>query len=508
MFIMWKLMPIDEQEFRILKENVSLPEGFLRILYLRKNRKKEDVENFLYPSLKSLFSPELLPDYEKGIERIKKAIKGEEKILIWGHEDLDGITATVLFYNILKDLRAKVSFYIPVKHKKKYGLNIEDLKLFKKEGLDLVIMVDSGTTNFSEIEEAKNLKVDVIVIDHHEVLEKLPSAIAVINPKRKDSLYSFRELSGVGVAFKFAIGLIKELMEISLEEFYSCKKELFFLTALGTIADRVPLISENRTIVSLGTKIFEDLHLPFKMPILNILEKRKFSVSNFIVYLLPIFASSEGNKGVRFFITDNEKEAEEIFQEFQIRSKKWQEEAKRSLEIAEEKKIITDKIIIVRNEELSLSCLGYVAGKFIEKYHLPTMVIGKVDEGRYVGECRSDEENSILEILKLNKEYLIDYGGHKKACGFSIAAEKLNVFVEKVIKDAENMFSFKENFSKENFYEAVLEINERNKKLLSLLPPFGEGNPPPILLAPKAKDGKDVIYTIDEENNIIIKDAF
>ncbi|MEO0130425.1 MAG: DHH family phosphoesterase [candidate division WOR-3 bacterium] len=504
---MWELIPIDEEEFRILKESISLPEGFLRILYLRNNRKKEDVEKFIYPSLKSLFSPEILPDYEKGIERIKKAIREEEKILIWGHEDLDGITATVLFYNILKDLRAKVSFYIPVKHKKKYGLNLEDLKLFKEEGLNLVIMVDSGTTNFWEIEEAKKIDVDVIVIDHHEVLEKLPSAKAVINPKRKDSSYPFRELSGVGVVLKFLIGLIKELMDISLEELYSCKKELFFFTALGTIADRVPLISENRTIVFLGLKSFESINPIFKAPILNILEGKKFNVSNFIIYLLPIFASSEGNKGVRFFITDNEKEAVEIFQEFQGRYKKWQEEAKKSLEIAEERKMMTDKIIIVKDDELTLGCLGYVAGKLIEKYQLPAMVIGRVNDERYVGECRSDEKNSILEILKLNKEYLIDYGGHKKACGFSITKEKLNDFIEKVIKDASNIFSLKENFNRRNFYEAILEINEENKKLLSLLPPFGEGNPPPILLAPKAKNGKDLIYTIDEENNIIIKDA-
>lgn len=504
---MWKLIPIDEENFKLLKESISLPEGFLRILYLRNNRKKEDVENFLYPSLKSFFSPESLPDYEKGIERIRKAIKNKEKILIWGHEDLDGITATVLFYNILKDLRANVSFFIPTKHKKKYGLNLEDLNLFKENGLNLVIMVDSGTTNFLEIEEAKKMEIEVVVIDHHEVLEKLPPAIAIINPKRKDSSYPFRELSGVGVAFKFLIGLLRELMDISLEEFFSCKRELFFLTALGTIADRVPLISENRTIVSLGLKIFEDINQPFKKSILNILGGKKFNTTNFIVYLLPIFASSEGNKGVKFFITDDEKEAEEIFQEFQIRSKKWQEDAKKSLEIAEEKKIIGNNIIIVKDDELILGCLGFVAGKLTEKYHLPTMVIGKVDNNRYVGECRSDEENSILEILKLNKEYLIDYGGHKKACGFSITAENLNIFVEKVIKDAETIFSAKENFSTRNFYEGILEISEENKKLLSLLPPFGEGNPPPILLAPKAKNDKDLIYTVDEENNIIIKDV-
>lgn len=504
---MWQLIPINEEEFSSLKEIIDLPEGFLRILYLRNNKNKEDIESFLYPSLKSLFSPEILPDYEKGIERIKKAIKKEEKILIWGHEDLDGISATVLFYNILKDLRGKVSFYIPVKHKKKYGLNLDDLRLFKEDGLDLVVMVDSGTTNFLEIKEAKKMGVDVLVIDHHEVLEELPPAVGVVNPKRKDSSYPFRDLSGVGVVLKFLIGLIKELIDISLEEFFSCKKELFFLTALGTIADRVPLISENRIIVSFGLKVFESLNHPFKMPILNLLEEKKFTTNNFIIYLLPIFASSEGNKGVKFFITDNEKEAEEIFQEFQFRSKKWQEEAKRTLEIAEEKKIIANKIIIVKDDELTLGCLGYVAGKLIEKYQLPTMVIGKVDDKRYVGECRSDEENSILEILKLNKEYLIDYGGHKKACGFSINAENLNIFIEKVIKDAENIFSLRENFHKRNFYEAILEINEENKRLLSLLPPFGEGNPPPILRAPKAKDGRDLIYTIDEENNIIIKDV-
>ncbi|MCS7250273.1 MAG: DHH family phosphoesterase [candidate division WOR-3 bacterium] len=504
---MWELKPINEEEFRILKESINLPENFLRILYLRNNKKKEDVEKFLYPSLESLFPPEILPDYEKGIKRIEKAIEEKEKILIWGHEDLDGISATVLFYNILKDLRAQVSFYIPVKHKKKYGLNLEDLRLFKEEGLDLVIMVDSGTTNFLEIEEAKKMGVDVIVVDHHEVLEKLPKAIAIVNPKRKDSVYPFRELSGVGVVFKFLIGLVKELMDISLEEFFSCKKELFFLTAIGTIADRVPLILENRTIVSLGIKTFENIERPFKMSILKILEGKKFNTTNFIIYLLPIFASSEGNKGVRFFITDDEKEAEEIFQEFQFRSKKWQEDAKKSLEIAEEKKIVANKIIVVKDDELTLGCLGYVAGKLIEKYQLPTIVISKADDERYVGECRSDEENSILEVLKLNKEYLIDYGGHKKACGFSITAEKLDIFIEKIIKDAEHIFSIKENFNKRNFYEAILEINEENKKLLSLLPPFGEGNPPPILKALNAKNGRDLIYTIDEENNIIIKDV-
>jgi single-stranded-DNA-specific exonuclease len=507
MIKMWKLMPIDEEEFKFLKESVSLPEGFLRILYLRKNRTKEDVENFLYPSLKSLYPPEILPDYYLALERIDKAIKKEEKILVWGHEDLDGITATVLVYNILNDLRAKVSYYIPPKHKKKYGLNLEDLEFFKSQGLNLVIMVDSGTTNILEIKEAKEKNIDVIVIDHHEVLEDLPPAIAVINPKRKDSSYPFKELAGVGVVFKFLLGMVRELMDISAAELFSCKSELFFLACLGTIADRVPLIFENRVIVSLGIKTFDNLNQAFKKPILNILEKRKFNVTNFIVFLLPIFANSDGNKGVKFFLSKDEKEAEEIFKEFENRSQKWQEDAKRSLEIAEAIKIVGDKIIIVKSDELALGCLGYVAGKLTEKYHLPTMVIGRVDEKRYVGECRSNEENSILEILKLNKEYLIDYGGHKKACGFSITSEKLESFIEKVIKDAENLFTdTKTNFFT-HFYEGVLEINEPNRTLLSLLPPFGEGNPPPLLLAPKAKEGKDLIYTVDEDNNIIVKDV-
>lgn len=501
---MWQLREVAEEKLALLRAETGLSDGVLRLLLLRGLESKEEIFAFLYPSLKDFYPASLLPDIDKGLERLKRAIKEKETILIWGHEDMDGITATVLLEEVLKDLRAEVSHFIPQKHQFKHG--IYPPKILSEEGwkeVRLLIAVDCGTTNNLEVRELKEKGMETIIIDHHEVVSSLPEAVAIVNPKIPGSRYPFWELAAVGVVFKFASALLEDLLGITIEEWITAKPETLALTSLGTISDRVPLLGENRIIVKKGLEILRGKGRSPAWEMIRNLED--------INTVLSLFSAIDGQSACDFFLTKDQGLAQAIFDKMVERQEVLKREVEETISLAETVKSVYPGIMIVKNVFLKLRFLSHIANRFRDKYLIPVIVLGKRDDGLWVAECRGVEELDLLELLRENSSLLLDWGGHKKACGFSIKEENLEEFINRAREYAEKNFlpKIEKNLpsSQERIVmiDAILSLEEIPKEVF-LLPPFGEGNPPPLFLSPNTEFKEEWLrnFSIQGESEKII----
>jgi single-stranded-DNA-specific exonuclease len=532
---MWQIKEVDNSGLAEFVKTTGFQNSFARTLFLRNIKTPEAAQKFLNPKLSDLHSSALLPDLEPAIDRIWQAIKKKERILIWGHEDLDGITAVVALYEILRDLQADVLYYIPAKHIEKHGLNSEKVKNFNDHKIKLVITVDCGITNFAEVEDLANSGIDTVILEHHEILDRLPKAKANVDPKRKDSKYPFRFLAAVGVVFKFGLALTERILKTPADEFFSIKPDLISLVALGTIADRVPLIDENRILVKFGLEYLKNISRPAIRAFLESenLNPSKLTVDKFMSTLLPLFAAANGNQGCHYFMSQDVEAAKQWVKELSNLRDIWREETKQALVIAKKNLDLDDGLIIVKSAELPLRAMGNCASKLREQYQLPAIVIGR-GKDNWIGECRGVDQVNLVELLKANGKYFIDYGGHKKACGFSIIEENLEPFI-KGAKDYARM-NFAGKIKPEPILaDAILPLSELTGEFTKL-GPLGEGNPSPLLIAPdttikwtdeglispdnpklnlhnnseqvRLSNGTfDLLYTFDENLNIYIKQA-
>ncbi len=510
---MWKIKEINKPVLNELVQNTGLTEPMARILFLRNIKTKEAVDKFLNPQLSDLHPTSLLPDIEPALDRIKQAIKNKERILIWGHEDLDGITSVVALFETLRDLQANVSYYIPAKHIEKHGLNADKVKNFPDNHIKLVITVDCGITNFKDVEDLTKIGIDTIIIEHHEVLEHLPKAIANVDPKRKDTKYPFRHLAAVGVVLKVAMALTEKLLKFHTEEFFSIKTDFISLVALGTIADRVPLINENRFLAKYGLEKLRNVSRPAIRAIFNEeqLNASNLTVDKFIATLLPLFASANGNQGCHYFMNPDYDATRKWVKELAKQREIWREQSKQGLIIAKNNLDLTDGLIIVKSAELPLKTMGNCAAKLKDQYQKPTIVIGKGKDS-WIGECRGIDQVNLVELLQANAKYLIDFGGHKKASGFTILEENIDTFIKNAKEYAK--INFSGNIKLEPLLaDAILPISALTKEFTAL-GPFGEGNPEPLLIAPNTtikKSGEHIfspdnptlnLYNYTEQKNL------
>jgi single-stranded-DNA-specific exonuclease len=480
---MWRLKDTDESVVRELAAGLAVPQSLARVLAARGLRSREPAERFLNPSLADLHPIDDLPDIAPAIERIRLAIREKQPILIWGHEDLDGMTATVALSQTIRDLNGVTRHYLPTKGAERHGLNPVKLKEFFDQGVRLVITVDCGVTNVAETDEARQLGLDVIITDHHEPLDRLPAALAVVNPKRKDSRYPFPELAGVGVALKTAYALVRSVVGVSIEQFFSARPDLLTIAALGTIADRVPLVDENRTLVRLGLAQMRQTHLPAVQAVLTAggIRPEDLTVQRFVLDLLPLFSSADGNAGVDMLMSGVPETAREWSYGLVRQYQAWREEARASYEVAERFLDLAAGILFVRSDELSLRALGHCASKLKDQYLVPAVVMGKRGDD-WVGECRGVEGINLVDLLRANSRYLLDYGGHRKACGFTVSDSRVDAFTAAAKDFAARNFLGRITETREPVADAVVPLDEITEDFRRLSP-LGEGNPPPLLVA-------------------------
>lgn len=468
--------------------NFNLDKDITTLLYNRDIIAGEDIKTFLYGGVEDITSPFLLKDIDKAVERLEIAKEKGEPVWIYGDYDVDGITSVSLCYLALKELGYNVKYYIPLRDEG-YGLNIEALNYIKSEGGTLTITVDCGISSHKEIAHANEIGIDIIVTDHHEINNGNPPAFAVINPKREDNEYKFKYLAGVGTAFF----LISALFEKN-----SLKDELYKyldIVAIGTVADIVPLLKENRIFVKEGLEYLKrSKWLGINMLIKKIFEDyetRKFNTYDIGFIIAPIFNAAgrleDAKRAVELFIERDHRVCSTIISELLSKNserKEIQEDIfQKAVEKIENEKLYENAVLIVGEEGFHHGVIGIVASKILDRYYKPTIIMEiKKDEGIATASCRSIEGFNIIEALNNFSDLLLKYGGHSGAAGFSIKIEnipefskRLNEYAEKTISDIAFVKPIKID-KPLAFYKISYDFLDK----ISLLEPFGFGNSSPI----------------------------
>ncbi|MDZ7260906.1 MAG: DHH family phosphoesterase, partial [candidate division KSB1 bacterium] len=418
-----------------------------------------------------------------------QALDTGEKILVYGDADTDGICATALLVETLRDLSGQVSYLIPDRTKDGVGLKTYFLEKAQQNGVKLIITVDCGITNFEQVEYAKQLGLDVIITDHHEPLDRLPSALAVLNPKRKDCPYPFKLLSGAGVAYKLAQALAMSKIGLSQSQWHSVKKDLLGLVLLGTIGDRVPLLGENRIFMVHGLKALAKSTCPWLKAIQKVthLDPNNWDINSILAYFVPLLsagASDNGhNKSCQLLLSHDQQQAEAWAAELYLSSQQWQQKARQAY--SRIRSLIPSdrsaKLLLVTDQEATIDILGYCASRLKDTYLRPAIVIGF--KGNYaVGEARAPKEFDLMDCLKCCAELFIDYGGHRSAAGFLMDSAKLDQLKSQVQNYIQNWHIPLAQLE----IEVEMPITELTSSLITeiqILAPFGEGNPEPLFLS-------------------------
>jgi single-stranded-DNA-specific exonuclease len=454
------------------------------ILINRGFTNKVEIENFLNPSLDNLYDPFLMKDMDKAVFRIKQTVQNKEKILIVGDFDADGVTASALLVQGLKLTGAEILYYIPDRIEEGYGFNEKAVFFAKENNVSLIITVDCGITANKEVEIAKSFNIDVIITDHHEPKDDIPNSYAILDPKQKDCNYPFSELAGVGVAYKLlqALELADDLLDI---------------VVIGTIADIVPLVSENRVLVKFGLQELTRTNNLGLKSLINVtgLKEKNITAGDIGFVLAPrinaVGRLKHAVHGVKMLVTCNENEAYDIANMLDRENKERQKIEKKIVKQAIEKiekefDFSKDKIVVLNDDLWHAGVVGIVASRLVEKYYRPVVIISSEKE-ECKGSCRSIKGFSVFNALAQVKEHLIRFGGHEYAAGLAIEKNKINEF-----RIAINEFAKKDlaedAFEKQISIDAEIKFANINFDLfydLEKLAPFGAKNPYPVLCSKK-----------------------
>jgi single-stranded-DNA-specific exonuclease len=469
--------------------HTDLPKTVVKILINRKIDTTERVRAFIDPRLEDLTDPFMLKGMEAAVERITEALKQNEKIMIYGDYDVDGITATSLLFLVLNRLGAHVDYYLPNRLTEGYGLSRDGIDEAKSRDTTLIVSVDTGITAIEEVKYARGLGLDCIITDHHEIGDSMPDAVAIINPKQDGCPYDEAELSGVGVAFKLAQALYKKLGQDASE-----LERHLDLVALGTSADIVPLLGENRTLTRYGFQQIVRTTKPGlkSLAFVSGLMGKEIGTGQVVFVLAPrinaIGRLGDARQAIKLLTTRDEQLASRIARtlDSENRRRKSIDEATLTEALAQIDQVCDlehDKAIVLASEGWHQGVIGIVASRLVEKYHLPTVLIA-IDNGEGKGSARSIPGFHLCEALKKCEDSLIRYGGHKYAAGLTILPENVERFRKQLIAVSKEMLS-DDDLVPKLFIDAEIELDQVLPdfvNVLEMFSPFGPMNMRPIFL--------------------------
>ncbi len=471
-----------------LVEQCDLPPQVVKILIKRGIDTPETISRFLHPKMTDLRDPYEMTGMKAGIERVTRAFYNNEKMVIYGDYDVDGITATTLLYSVLGKLGGNVDFYLPNRLVEGYGLSQEGIDTAKDKGVSLIITVDTGITAIEEVKYARSLGIDVIVTDHHEPGEAIPEATAIINPKNDGTRYP-DELSGVGVAFKFAQALYQSQGQ-DLRDL----EEHLDLVAMGTAADIVPLIGENRVLTKFGIRQIARTTKPGLKSLTFVagLMGKDISTGQVVFILAPRINAlgrlGAASEAVRLLSTRDERVAAEIARRLDEENKRRKAIDETTLhealnQIEETVDLENDRAIVLSGEGWHQGVIGIVASRIVERFHLPTIMIS-VTDGIGKGSARSIPGFHLCEALKECEHLLIKYGGHKYAAGLSIQDDRIEEF-RRAFKAVSINHLSNEDIAPKLHIDMEIELSEINDYLMQTIEefaPFGPMNMRPVFL--------------------------
>ncbi len=498
---------IKNQEIGLIKrisETCQVSKPVAAVLANRSIIEVEDVYAFMNPDPDRFHDPYLLKDMDKAVARILTAKDKQEKVIIYGDYDVDGMTSTSILYMYLKENNFDVDYYIPDRLKEGYGVNCQAIDTISSYQTSLIITVDTGITAVDEVKHAQEMGIDVIITDHHECQEKLPEACAVIDPKRPDDTYPFKHLAGVGVAFKMIHAL-----SLNLGDTVEIWKYLD-IAAIGTVADIVSLVGENRIITKLA---FRTIPTTWNIGLKALLEECAIKESDKLTSGIIGFRIAprlnaagrmgDAKRGVELFITKDPERAlaiaKELNSENNHRQELEQQILKEAIEQIEENNRQQDNILVVASYNWHHGVMGIVASRITEKYYRPTIILC-IEGEQATGSARSVEGFSIFDALYQQRTMLIKFGGHEMAAGLSIEREKiddlrreLNIYANQMMDEQTLIPKLKADM--------LLDLEDITLPLIQemqLLEPFGVDNPEPKFVV---KGSVEEIRAIGKEKN-------
>lgn len=458
------------------------------LLAQRGIQSRAELVKFFKPKLEDLHDPFLMKGMKEAVTRLESAIAKKEKILVYGDYDVDGTTAVSVVYSVLKNLNATAGFYIPDRYSEGYGISKKGVDYASENGYSLVIALDCGIRAVDKIDYANQLGVDFIICDHHTPGEKVPAAIAVLDPKQTDCNYPYKELSGCGVGFKLMQALCSQL-EVDSEMLF----EYLDLLAISIGADIVPITGENRILASFGLKkMFENTRpgIDFLFKSANYANSGMVTITDLVFLIAPRINAAgrmdSGETAVRLLTTKDEKEASELSKllEASNTSRKSLDKsttAEALTMIAEDEDLEKAASTVVWNDGWHKGVIGIVASRLIEKYYRPTIVL-TIKDGLATGSARSVEGFNIHEALQECAHCIEQFGGHPMAAGMSIKTENLKSF-RKAFEKAVSQSILDDQKTPVIQVDMDLQLNEINRefyKLLRYFSPFGPGNMRPV----------------------------
>lgn len=479
----WEYYETDETKVKEIAEQFQLPTLVANILVNRNITQKDKIEVFLNPNRNDFYSPYLLNDMEKAVNRIQKAIQEHEKVVIYGDYDVDGITSITVLKRFLAEQQLQADYYVPDRLEEGYGLNKKAMEHLAKKGYQLMITVDCGITAMEEVDYATELGMETIVTDHHEPLDTIPKALAVVNPKRKDSTYPFQGLAGVGVVFKL-IQAISEKLGLPEKAYL----KYLDLVCIGTISDIVPLIDENRVITKLGLKLVAVTKNIGLRELIKSIKLKKIDSTSISFGVAPRMNAcgrmGKADEAIELFLTENVAEAHEITEKLNRYNSNRQIIEKRIFQEAMDR-IAKDHIdqensIVLGGENWHHGVIGIVSSKITETFYKPSILICfDGEEGK--GSGRSIMGFDLHKALCESSAYLDKFGGHEMAVGLSLQRKNFEPFKKKLqeiieVSNIQEMLPVIKIDADLDLKKISLQTVEE----LMQLEPFGEQNKVPI----------------------------
>jgi len=484
----WFISSTNKEYLNYLASSASISPTIAQILVNRNIKTPEQIKDFLDPSLDNLHDPYLLPDMNKAVERIQKAKENKERVLIFGDYDVDGLSATALLLEALEQFGIRADFMIPNRLTEGYGLTTETIESAIERGISLVITVDCGISAVEEARLAETLGLDLIITDHHQQTGQLPEALAVVNPHRTDSTYPFKDLAGVGVAYKLAEAILGKEAAASLLD----------LAAMGTMADIVPLLGENRIIVKIGLNMINNTKRPGIQALKEIAEKNDRPVtSTAFAFILAPRINAAGRLGdaapvVDLFRTKDENQAKKLAAFLDENNKKRREidakllkEAREQLNIKEPQGLVSPQlgvsVVALGGQEWHPGVLGIVASKLSDELHLPVFLFS-IENGQARGSGRSIPPFNMIGALEKCSHMLEAFGGHHQAAGVRLKTSNMDAFRDKMSEFLIESVGDK-GYSPPLQIDVAVELSDVGIGLvreLQMLEPFGFKNEEPV----------------------------
>ena len=480
----WMIQSSDETFIEMLRENLSITPLVASLLVNRGIDSIEAARDFLETDSQDFHDPFLLKDMDIAVQRIKKAIENNEHILVYGDYDADGVSSTTVLLTTLRKLGAIADFYIPNRFSEGYGPNEAAFRLAHERGFSIIITVDTGIAAVHEAEVAKELGVDLIITDHHEPGPVLPDAMAIIHPKQPECTYPFKELAGVGVAFKLSHALLGEVPSDLLE-----------VASIGTIADLVALHGENRLIAKRGIqqlKTTNRIGLKALLKIANVkLQEINEDTIGFALgpRINAVGRLQSADPAVDLLLSEDEEEAMMIAEEIDSLNKERQKLVNTMTEEAIEEvethfPIEQNPILVIAKEGWNPGVVGIVASRLVDRFYRPTIVLSiDKEKGIAKGSARSIAGFDLFENLSTCRDILPHFGGHPMAAGMTLQLEDVNELRERLVDKAKGILT-EEDFipvTKVDVRCKLEDISVKSIEEMQLLSPFGMSNPKPII---------------------------